>query len=61
MALPSQEGRELMKSAMLEAYLLQINRMALSNGLIDKDAYTKMYAKIKTTPVMSELSYLDTV
>ena len=61
MALPSKEGRELMKSAMLEAYLLQINRMALSNGLIDKDAYIAMQGKIKATPVKSVISRLDTV
>ena len=61
MALPSKEGRELMKSAMIEAYLLQINRMALSNGLIDKDAYIAMQGIIKATPVMSAIPNMDTV
>ena len=59
MALPSKEGRELMKSAMIEAYLLQLNRMALSDGLIDKDAYIVMQGKIKTTPTVSSILNLE--
>ena len=61
MDLPSQEGRELMKSAMLEAYLLQLNRMALSNGLINKEAYIAMQAAIKTTPWTKKPADIDMV
>ena len=56
MALPSQEGRELIRAAMKEAYLLRLTQMALTNGRIDKEAYIHMQAKIKSKQVLPQIT-----
>lgn len=44
----SQEGKEMMRSAMEEAYLLYFNRYLYSHGTISKAIYHRMDLAIKT-------------
>lgn len=55
MALPSEEGRNLMRAGLTEAYLLRINRYAYENELIDRETYLKMNAKIKTQSMIDQI------
>lgn len=61
MALPSKEGRELIHAAMTEAYLLKMNRMAYEDGLIDRDVFIGMQAKIKVARTALALPHPDQV
>lgn len=47
MAPLSDEGRSLIGEALAEAMLLQMNRYAYENELIDKETYLKMTTQIK--------------